>query len=159
MTEAPDVSAASARTTAGDPGGYATVVADAVPELDQRLSDELDRVNAAATPGVAPARELTVQVLDAEGELAAGLSGWTWGVAAGIGMTWVRETSQGEGLGSRLLAEFESEARSRGATHVFVTSFTFQAPRFYERHGYREIFRWQGVPTADADDVHLRKEL
>ena len=143
----------------GEPDRYSVLVAGAVPELDQRLSDELDRVNAAATPGVAPARELTVQVRDGDGELAAGLSGWTWGVAAGIGMTWVRETSRGDGLGSRLLAEFESEARSRGTTHVFVTSFTFQAPGFYERHGYREIFRWQGVPTDDADDVHLRKEL
>ena len=42
---------------------------------------------------------------------------------------------------------------------MFVTSFTFQAPGFYERHGYREIFRWDGVPTADAADVHLRKDL
>ena len=138
---------------------YAVEVGGAVPELDQRLSDELDLVNAAATPGVTPARELTVQVLDADGELAAGLSGWTWGVAAGIGMTWVREASRGEGLGRRLLAEFEAEARSGGATRVFVTSFTFQAPGFSERHGYREIFRWQGVPTEGADDVHLRKEL
>ena len=139
--------------------GYSVDVSGGRPELDQRLSDELDRVNATATPGVAPARELTVRVLDAEGELAAGLSGWTWGVAAGIAMTWVREASRGDGLGRRLLAEFESEARSRGATHVFVTSFTFQAPGFYERHGYREIFRWDGVPTEGTADVHLRKEL
>ena len=58
---------------------YRAVVAAALPELDQRLSDELDRVNAAATKGIAPARQLTVQILDASGELAAGMSGWTWG--------------------------------------------------------------------------------
>jgi GNAT superfamily N-acetyltransferase len=139
--------------------GYSVDVGGGRPELDQRLSDELDQVNATATPGVAPASELTVRVLDADGELAAGLSGWTWGVAAGIGMTWVREASRGDGLGGRLLAEFESEARSRGVTHVFVTSFTFQAPGFYERHGYREIFRWEGVPTEASADVHLRKDL
>ncbi|MGY1825541.1 GNAT family N-acetyltransferase [Blastococcus sp. SYSU DS0541] len=141
------------------PAPYRTVVAGGRPELDQRLSAELDAHNAAATEGVAPARELTVQVLDASGELVAGLSGWTWGVAAGIGMTWVRAGSRGEGLGSRLLAGFEEEARARGCTHVFVTSFSFQAPGFYERHGYREIFRWEGVPTPGAADVHLRKEL
>ncbi|WP_206053800.1 GNAT family N-acetyltransferase [Nocardioides iriomotensis] len=140
-------------------GGYRTVVAEGVPELDKRLSDELDVVNAAATVGTPAARELTVQVLDAAGDLAAGVSGWTWGVAAGIGMTWVREEARGEGLGTRLLDAFEAEARSRGCTHVFVTSFTFQAPGFYERHGYREIFRWEGVPTPDAADVHFRKEL
>ena len=141
------------------PPSYRTVVAGALPELDQRLSGELDVVNAAATPGVASALELTVQVLDGSGDLAAGLSGWTWGVAAGIGMTWVRASARGHGLGASLLARFEEQARERGCTHVFVTSFTFQAPGFYERHGYREIFRWEGVPTPDADDVHLRKEL
>ena len=138
---------------------YRVAVGEAVPELDQRLSAELDKVNAEATKSIAPARELTVQILDASGELAAGMSGWTWGVAAGIGLTWVRETSRGDGLGAQLLAEFESEARSRGCTHVFVTSFTFQAPGFYQRHGYRELFRWQGVPTEESADVHFRKDL
>ena len=62
---------------------YLAAVGEALPELDLRLSAELDRVNAAAITGIAPARELTVQVLDFAGELAAGMSGWTWGMAAG----------------------------------------------------------------------------
>jgi len=138
---------------------YPSVVGEADAELDQRLSDELDVVNAEATAGTPAARELTVRIADSAGELVAGASGWTWGVAAGIGMTWVREDVRGHGLGERLLAEFEAEARARGCTHVFVTSFTFQAPGFYEKQGYREIFRWEGVPTQDAADVHFRKEL
>ena len=142
-----------------DAARYQLSVGDAAPELDQRLSDELDRVNARATKGTAPARELTVQVVDDEGNLAAGMSGWTWGVAAGIGMTWVREDARGEGLGTRLLEEFEAEAKNRGCTHIVVTSFTFQAPGFYERHGYDEIFRWDDVPVVGAADVHFRKHL
>lgn len=138
---------------------YRTVVAGGSPELDERLSTELDVVNAAATPGTDAAREVSVRVLDGAGDLAAGLSGWTWGVAAGIAMTWVRDGERGAGLGGRLLQAFEATARERGCTHVFVTSFTFQAPGFYERHGYREIARWQDVPVPGADDVHLRKEL
>ncbi|GAB3589916.1 hypothetical protein GCM10027446_03520 [Angustibacter peucedani] len=127
--------------------------------LDQRLSDELDRFNAAATPGIEKGVELTVHLQDRAGELVAGASGWTWGVAAWLAMVWVREDARGTGAGRRLLDAFEAEARARGCTHVFVTSFTFQAPAFYERHGYREIFRWDGVPTPDQADVHLRKEL
>lgn len=142
-----------------DPLRYRPRVGEADAQLDQRLSDELDVVNAKATRGTAPARELTVRIQDAAGALAAGMSGWTWGVAAGIGMTWVRADARGAGLGGRLLAEFEAEARTRGCTHVFVTSFTFQAPGFYERHGYREIFRWEDVPVVGAADVHFRKEL
>src|SRR6476661_4501349 len=138
---------------------FRSVVGEADAALDQRLSDELDAVNAAATVGTPAARELTVRLVDESGELAAGLSGWTWGVAAGIGMTWVRDDARGAGLGTRLLAEFEAEARSRGCTHVFVTSFTFQAPGFYERYGYREIFRWNDVPVVGQADVHFRKDL
>jgi GNAT superfamily N-acetyltransferase len=138
---------------------YSASVGDGDPDLDKRLSDELDKVNSAATAGVDAAREITVKIVDNSGELAAGMSGWSWGVAAGIGMTWVRENTRGDGLGSRLLKEFEAEALARGCTHVFTTSFTFQAPGFYERHGYKEIFRWEGVPTPDAADVHFRKEL
>ncbi|WP_309647275.1 GNAT family N-acetyltransferase [Nocardioides sp.] len=145
----------------GGPGGgrWRSVVGEGDPELDQRLSDELDRVNAESTRGTDAARELTVRVLDDEGELAAGLSGWTWGVAAGIAMTWVHATARGAGLGAQLLADFEDEARRRGCSHVFVTSFTFQAPGFYEKHGYREILRWEDVPVVGAADVHLRKDL
>lgn len=136
----------------------ATTIGKADPALDQRLSDELDRFNASATPDVASAEELTVRV-EEHGELVAGVSGWTWGQAAGIGMTWVREDQRGTGVGASLLAAFENEARERGCTHVFVTSFTFQAPGFYQRLGYEEIFRWEAVPTPGRDDVHLRKEL
>lgn len=138
---------------------FRSVTGGADPALDKRLSDELSKGNAAATPGVEPARELTVQIVDSAGELAGGISGWTWGVAAGIALTWVRDDVRGSALGAQLLQDFETHARSRGCAHVFVTSFTFQAPGFYEKHGYREIFRWEGVPTHDSADVHLRKEI
>lgn len=139
-------------------GDVRTTVGKADAALDQRLTDELDRFNGAATPDVAAAEELTVRV-EQDDELVAGVSGWTWGQAAGIGLTWVREDQRGTGVGASLLAAFEREAVERGCTHVFVTSFTFQAPEFYERLGYEEIFRWESVPTTGRDDVHLRKEL
>ena len=139
----------------GDPK-IVTGKADAA--LDQRLDDELTRFNGAATPGVRAAEELTVKVEPGD-QLVAGVSGWTWGQAAGIGMTWVHEDQRGTGLGAALVAAFEEEAVNRGCTHVFVTSFTFQAPAFYQRLGYAEIFRWESVPTPGRDDVHMRKQL
>ncbi|MGN6605447.1 MAG: GNAT family N-acetyltransferase [Jatrophihabitans sp.] len=74
-------------------------------------------------------------------------------------MTWVREDQRGSGIGAHLLTEFERTAISRGARRVFVTSFTFQAPGFYMKLGYREIFRWEGVPVAGQADIHFRKDL
>ena len=53
----------------------------------------------------------------------------------------------------------ECEPAARGVRVVHVTSFTFQAPSFYERHGYAELSRWESLPMAGEADVHLRKEL
>jgi GNAT superfamily N-acetyltransferase len=127
--------------------------------LDEALSDGLDVVNAAATPGIADQTPLTVKVCDETGALVAGLSGWTWGTCAGIAMVWVREDSRGDGWGAQLLAAAEGEALRRGCHQVTVSSFTFQAPEFYQRHGYVEYARTEGLPVAGMADVHLRKDL
>ena len=128
------------------------------PSLEQRLSDELDKHNTNATSGTPAAEELTVSVED-NGVLVAGASGWTWGEAAGIGMMWVDEARRSSGLGRSVLDAFEVEARRRGCMRIFTTSFTFQAPEFYKKAGYVEIFRWQGVPSEGRDDVHMLKDL
>lgn len=137
---------------------WTTTVGEADEALERRLSDELDAFNAAATEGFSPSRELTVRI-ERSGELIAGVAGWTWGEAAGIALTWVRDSERGSGAGAAAIKTFEDEARQRGAQRAFVTSFTFQAPSFYERLGYLETFRWDGIPAAGHDDVHLRKEL
>lgn len=135
-----------------------TRVGDGDSELDQRLSDELDRFNAAAMSDAGDQRELSCRIDDDHG-LVAGISGWSWGLAAGIAMMWVREDARGERLGIELLDAFEAEAGARGVRHVYVTSFTFQAPGFYESHGYVEFARWDDLPVEGVADVHLRKTL
>jgi GNAT superfamily N-acetyltransferase len=125
---------------------FTTRVGDGDPALDQRLSDELDAFNAAAMASAGEQRELTVRIDDDHG-LAAGISGWTWGLAAGIAMTWTRADVRGAGLGADLLESFEAEAARRSVRHVYVTSFTFQAPAFYERHGYVELRAGSRCPS------------
>ncbi len=43
------------------------------------------------------------------------------------------------GVGSRLLQLAEDEGRRRGCTTSFLYTISFQAPGFYERHGYRVL--------------------
>lgn len=127
-------------------------------ELDSRLSKELDTHNFAAV-GESNLKEFTVKVEESSGELVAGLSGWTWGTCAGIGMVWVREDSRKEGWGGRMLEAAEDLARERGCRQLLVSSFTFQAPDFYRRHGYTEFARSEGLPVEGAADVHFVKAL
>lgn len=126
-------------------------------ELSSRLSDELDAFNKAAT-GASEFGSLTVKVTDEDGELVGGLEAWTWGGLCGIDMVWVREDCRKDGWGSRILQAAEAEALRRGCDRAIVSSFTFQAPGFYQRHGYVETGRSLGIPGGN-EDVHMFKSL
>ncbi|MEV4713729.1 GNAT family N-acetyltransferase [Micromonospora sp. NPDC049374] len=118
--------------------------------LAARLDAELTAFNQRAT-GATDEAELSVRVTDADGELLAGLTGWSWGTCAGINMVWVRADRRGEGWGGRLLTAAEQEARRRGCTEISVASFSFQAPGFYRRHGYLDTGRREGIPGGHVD--------
>ena len=133
-------------------------IGDRDADLDARLDAELSEYNL-ATSGVHVRSEFTVKIEDDAGELVAGLSGWTWGTCAGISLVWVREDRRSQGAGARLLAAAERVARERGCHQIVVSSFTFQAPGFYERHGFVETGRTEGLPIEGAADVHLAKRL
>ena len=133
-------------------------IGDRDAELDARLDAELSDYNL-TTSGVHVRTEFTVKIEDDAGELVAGLSGWTWGTCAGISLVWVREDRRTQGAGARLLAAAERVARERGCHQLVVSSFTFQAPGFYERRGFVETGRTEGLPIEGAADVHLAKRL
>ncbi|MEU3601141.1 GNAT family N-acetyltransferase [Streptomyces sp. NPDC006798] len=128
-------------------------------ELSKALSDGLDEVNFPATGTTAADQtSLSVKIVGDDGELIGGLTGWTWGGLFGIEMLWIRAASRRDGWGGRLLLAAEEEARARGCDRACVSSFTFQAPGFYQRHGYRETGRTLGFPGG-AEDVHMFKRL
>lgn len=133
-------------------------VGDGDADLDARLSAELDAYNFAAV-GQSNLKEFTIKAEDPLGNLVAGLSGWTWGTCAGIGMVWVRDDARKSGWGGRMLTAAENVARGRGCRQLLVSSFTFQAPDFYRRHGYTEFARSEGLPVEGAADVHFVKVL
>lgn len=126
-------------------------------ELNDRLTEELVAFNTAAT-GASDRGTFSVKVADEAGELVGGLAAWTWGGLCGIELLWVREDSRKDGWGSKILLAAEVKARRRGCDRVAVSSFTFQAPGFYQRHGYVETGRTLGIP-GDHADVHLFKSL
>jgi GNAT superfamily N-acetyltransferase len=65
---------------------------------------------------------------------------------------------RGSGLGSRVICFAEEEARQRGCTAAFVYTVTFQAPGFYERHGYRRFGEIDCSPNG-ATRIFLSKTL
>lgn len=74
-------------------------------------------------------------------------------------MVWVHEDVRRDGWGRGLLAAAEHVARERGCHQIIVSSFTFQAPEFYERCDYVETGRITGLPLDGMADVQLIKCL
>lgn len=80
---------------------------------------------------------------------------WQW---LTIDWFWLNETARGQGLGSQLLLLAEEEGRKRGCLHSYVETLSFQAPRFYQKHGYEVIGVLQDFPAGHSR-FFLRKEL
>lgn len=74
-------------------------------------------------------------------EILGGISGWTWAQACEIKTLWVHPAWRGQGYGRKLLEAAEREARTHGCDVILITSYTFQAPAFYEKCGY--TLEWQ----------------
>ena len=121
--------------------------------LDERLYE----FNAAAS-GIDDGRSLAIFVRDGDGTIVAGMHGWTWGGTGFVQAIWVHETRRGRGLGSRLLAAAEAEARRRGCHQMHLDTHGYQAPEFYRRHGYDVIGELPGWPGDDVR-IFLRKRF
>ena len=72
---------------------------------------------------------------------------------------WVSEASRGSGLGSELMYEAESQARSRGCSHMLVDTFSFQALPFYQKLGYQLQMSLPDFPHAGMQRHYLSKVL
>lgn len=87
-----------------------------------------------------------------------GLTGSLWAGWLHIPVLWLEEGARGTGQGSRLLRAAEVYAYGRGAWHAHVSSFTFQAPGFYKKHGYEVFGELDDYPGGHSH-VFLRKRL
>ena len=93
------------------------------------------------------------------GQKLAGLTGETFGNWLCIQYLFVSEQLRGQGIGSELLEAAEAEAQKRGCKYAFVDTFSFQAPTFYKKHGYREVFTLEEYPYTGKWHYYTKKSL
>ena len=87
-------------------------------------------------------------VRDENEDIIAGISGWTWASACEITQLWVDENARKNGIGKMLLEAAEVEAKSKGCLTILVKSYSFQAPHFYEKYGFKIKNILDGFPEG-----------
>jgi GNAT superfamily N-acetyltransferase len=127
------------------------------PDEVQYLEDRLYEFNSTAT-GITDGEWLAIFVRDDEHRIVAGICGNTWGGCLEIRQFWVEEARRKQGLGTRLFVAAEQEARRRGCRQIFLTTFTFQAPAFYAKHGFEVVAVVDDHPRGHKN-LLLRKRL
>ncbi|MBV9718695.1 MAG: GNAT family N-acetyltransferase [Candidatus Eremiobacteraeota bacterium] len=85
---------------------------------------------------------------DVSGAVRAGAHGstsWEW---LFLDWLWVHESLRHHGIGSDLMERAEKIAREQKCRGVFLNTYSFQAPRFYQRLGYEEFGRLADMPPG-----------
>jgi GNAT superfamily N-acetyltransferase len=101
---------------------------------------------------------ITVLARDEEEVVRGGLLGLTYWNWLFIDWLWLAPTMRGRGLGTELLSRAEAIARARRCTDAYTDTFSFQAPHFWERNGWTEAGRLDGMPPGHAR-IWYRKKL
>jgi ribosomal protein S18 acetylase RimI-like enzyme len=143
--------------TAQDASFCALIACDS--EIGSRYGFEPERMADSLRSAIASGGELFVA--EAEG----GIVGFAWGEPKGafasapyLRLIAVSESSRGSGVGSALLAEFESRTRwvSRDWC-LLVSDFNKKAQAFYEQHGYRRVGALPDFARAGIAEILMVK--
>ena len=125
---------------------------DLTPMEIDAIEDRLYEHNRAAT-GRDDGQGLGFVIRDEGGKTVAITAGYTWAGVSEIKQMWVDEAFRGRGYGRALLDAMVSEARRRGVSRIWVSSYDFQAPGMYERAGFKRMAELDDWPEGRVNVI------
>src|SRR5258708_39877736 len=135
------------------------ILTDAPSNEARRIVDEGLAGYSVEQAGYWDARPLAVLARDpSSGRILGGLVGRTSLGLMFIELVFLPKELRGRRLGSRMLSMAEKEAALRGCRGGVLYTISFQAPTFYERHGWKEFGRIPCHPTGTSR-VFMTKDL
>jgi GNAT superfamily N-acetyltransferase len=134
------------------------VLTQTVPTSEERefLEDRLYEHNRDRT-GSDDGELFSFFIRDANDQILGGLTGWTWARACEIETLWVHPEWRGRGYATRLLASAEKLARERGCEVIALDSYSFQAPGFYQKHGFELFAELAGFPPGHSRSYLVKR--
>ena len=138
---------------------YEIELTDAPSAADEAVIDEGLAAFNAAHSDYHDKRPLAALARDtATGRTLGGIVGRTSLGLLFIDLVYLPEALRGQDLGTRMMAIIEQEAVRRGCRWATLMTITFQAPKFYERLGWREFGRMPSDPPGTFR-VFMQKTL
>lgn len=94
---------------------------------------------------------------DGKGRILGGLIMQSYWRETYVELLWLSMKARGAGVGSGLVKEAERLARRRGSRVIHLNTYSFQAPGFYEKQGYRRFGRISGSPRGESRYFYVKR--
>ena len=91
------------------------------------------------------------------GRIVGGLILQSYWIESYVELLWLSEKARGEGRGRELIEEAEHRARRRGSRVMHLSTYSFQAPGFYEKLGFRRCGTIKGSPPGATRYFYLKR--
>ncbi|MGR4932785.1 GNAT family N-acetyltransferase [Bradyrhizobium sp. CAR08] len=109
--------------------------------------------------GISDRRPLAVTLLDHGTDRAlGGAIGRSSSGLLFLDMFFLPTELRGKGLGTKILRKFEQEGQRRGCRSGFLYTFSFQAPGFYAKNGWKAFGRIHCAPPGTSR-IFMTKDL
>jgi len=94
---------------------------------------------------------------DGKGRLLGGLILQSYWKESYVELLWLSDRARGRGTGRRLIEEAERRARRRGSLLVHLNTYSFQAPGFYEKLGFKRVGGMSGSPPGESRHFYVKR--
>ncbi len=101
---------------------------------------------------------LVLSARDAKGRVVGGLAGQLYWNALYVELLWIEDGARQGGAGRSLMQEAERRAKRARKDLIYLNTYTFQAPGFYRKLGFRRIGAIPGYPRGETR-IFLVKRL
>jgi GNAT superfamily N-acetyltransferase len=102
-------------------------------------------------------RRTVLSVRDGKGRLLGGLILQSYWRESYVELLWLSARARKAGFGSQLVKEAERRARRRGSRLIHLNTYSFQAPGFYEKNGYRRFGEMSGSPQGESRYFYVKR--
>jgi GNAT superfamily N-acetyltransferase len=125
---------------------------DLSPDEIDAVEDNLYDFNRRAT-GRHDGQGLGFVICDEAGRMIAVAAGYSWAGTSELKQMWVDEAHRGRGYARELLNAFDPEAARRGVRRIWLASYDFQAPKMYEKAGFKRMAEFEGWPEGHTNVI------